>query len=305
MLRQVAARAAPLLAVEPVDGERLSVLLTIALERSGIGQITTQADVDLTSDAATTPVDLSLADNTYLLILDNEGVLVATTLLDAGPPIGQPFDTSTLPGLDGLLAGDLAQRNLLFDEATGRALVAAPIVGSRRLGTLIYTASGIPTRPLELFQVISSLGSLISFFVVSAAMVGMVFGLLTANGLTRRLRRIDRVTAAWGGGDFAPRLADSSADEIGQLSRQLNAVADQLQDLIRERQQFATLDERERNINLFTELSDREFEVLRLIAGGLSNAEIAAKLVLSEKTIKGYVSNSLRSCASPIAHRRR
>lgn len=51
--------------------------------------------------------------------------------------------------------------------------------------------------------------------------------------------------------------------------------------------------ERERNINLFTELSDREFEVLRLIAGGLSNAEIAAKLVLSEKTIKGYVSNVL------------
>ena len=141
-------------------------------------------------------------------------------------------------------------------------------------------------------MVAAKLGSLISFFVVSAAMVGMVFGLLTANGLTRRLRRIDRVTAAWGG-DFAPRLADSSADEIGQLSRQLNAVADQLQDLIRERQQFATLDERERNINLFTELSDREFEVLRLIAGGLSNAEIAAKLVLSEKTIKGYVSNVL------------
>jgi two-component system, NarL family, response regulator LiaR len=51
--------------------------------------------------------------------------------------------------------------------------------------------------------------------------------------------------------------------------------------------------ERERNINLFTDLSDREFEVLRLIAGGLSNAAIAAQLVLSEKTIKGYVSNVL------------
>jgi two-component system, NarL family, response regulator LiaR len=33
--------------------------------------------------------------------------------------------------------------------------------------------------------------------------------------------------------------------------------------------------------------------VLRLIAGGLSNAAIAAQLVLSEKTIKGYVSNVL------------
>jgi len=45
--------------------------------------------------------------------------------------------------------------------------------------------------------------------------------------------------------------------------------------------------------NLFTELSGSELEVLKLIAAGLSNADIAEKLTISEKTVKGHVSNIL------------
>lgn len=43
----------------------------------------------------------------------------------------------------------------------------------------------------------------------------------------------------------------------------------------------------------FAELTSRELEVLQLLANGQTNADIAEQLVLSEKTVRGYVSNIL------------
>jgi two-component system, NarL family, response regulator LiaR len=42
-----------------------------------------------------------------------------------------------------------------------------------------------------------------------------------------------------------------------------------------------------------TELSEREIEVLKLIAGGKNNAEIASDLYVSSKTVKNHISNIL------------
>jgi DNA-binding NarL/FixJ family response regulator len=42
------------------------------------------------------------------------------------------------------------------------------------------------------------------------------------------------------------------------------------------------------------ELTDREREILRLVAAGMANKEIAAELVISERTARTHVSNILR-----------
>jgi len=44
---------------------------------------------------------------------------------------------------------------------------------------------------------------------------------------------------------------------------------------------------------LFTELTEREHDVLRLIANGMTNSQIAEELVITENTVKGHVSNIL------------
>ena len=46
-------------------------------------------------------------------------------------------------------------------------------------------------------------------------------------------------------------------------------------------------------IDPFAELTEREVEILQLIAFGCANTDIAEKLIISEKTVKSHVSNIL------------
>jgi DNA-binding NarL/FixJ family response regulator len=56
----------------------------------------------------------------------------------------------------------------------------------------------------------------------------------------------------------------------------------------------ATLPVSDQSSDALAELTAREIEVLRLLAGGLSNAEIAAELVVTEATVKTHISSVLR-----------
>jgi DNA-binding NarL/FixJ family response regulator len=90
-------------------------------------------------------------------------------------------------------------------------------------------------------------------------------------------------------------LKDSSIDEVAQAVR---VVADG-QSLISPSMAIKLLDEfkqmsrSDRQQVATPRLTDRELEVLKLVAQGLNNREIAKRLFISENTVKNHVRNIL------------
>jgi signal transduction histidine kinase len=58
--------------------------------------------------------------------------------------------------------------------------------------------------------------------------LGVVFGLLTTRGVVRRLRGLAAGTVAFAGGDFSLRVPVSGRDEVSQLERHFNDMAERL-----------------------------------------------------------------------------
>jgi signal transduction histidine kinase len=245
VLEQIGAQVAPLMAAELIDNTRLSVFLTVLFERSGINNTGLNANVTM-SFGEEPQLDLSGTGDVYLLLLDPAGSLIGSTLLDEPLMLGRPFDLASLPGLAGLLVTADGGSPFLLDQQARRGIVVSPVGADGRLGTLVYVANNLSDQLFEPREIVTALSATSATLALAASLIGLVFGLIVASGLTRRLRAIERVTASWGRGDFSERLRDRPADEIGQLSQQLNVVADQIERLIHERQQFATLEERNR-----------------------------------------------------------
>jgi NarL family two-component system response regulator LiaR len=88
-------------------------------------------------------------------------------------------------------------------------------------------------------------------------------------------------------------LKDAQAEEIAEALRKAARGEAVLHSRVAARLVQEVHGGRHTGINPFTDLTDRELEVLQLIAEGLSNTHIAERLVLTEGTVKTHVSNIL------------
>jgi two-component system, NarL family, response regulator LiaR len=101
----------------------------------------------------------------------------------------------------------------------------------------------------------------------------------------------DRVVPAIRAGATSYLLKDVAAPDLARAIRGAFAGQAQLHPEVARRlmQQVTT----PRQPDAAAELTEREREVLGLVARGRSNKEIARELVVSERTVKGHVSNIL------------
>jgi NarL family two-component system response regulator LiaR len=101
----------------------------------------------------------------------------------------------------------------------------------------------------------------------------------------------ERVVPAIRAGATSYLLKDVAATDLARAIRGARAGQAQLHPEVARRLMQQVTSPRKPDAG--AQLTDREREVLRLLADGRSNKEIARSLVVSERTVKGHVSNIL------------
>src|SRR5919107_1318379 len=195
------------------------------------------------------PTDLSnyTADQGALFVVDDRRRLLVSVPEMRAFPEGRRFDADSISGLKPLVnAAFDGEENSgqLSSNVDGQVVTVTPIEGKKgRVAGVLVGTLRLPnlTAPLLITVGIGAI-----FLAVPAAFLGALFGFFTAWSLTRRIGRLVRASRSWSRGDFSVTTKDRSRDELGQLSRELNNMAAELENLLQARGELATLEARNR-----------------------------------------------------------
>ncbi len=193
---------------------------------------------------------------TPIYVLDPKLNLIASTETVSASAVGKPFNARAMSGynlqsiLDAALVGDRNYYAQSLMQPDGSYIVAFPL---RKSDDDSFVAIVIYHLEPVAFATPSNLSIYTTFFAVTAIImllvalpVGAIFGWLASRGLRKRLVNLSTATQAWSKGDFSVTPRDPSGDEIGELSRALNRMAEQLQTLLQTRNEFVRIEERNR-----------------------------------------------------------
>ena len=114
------------------------------------------------------------------------------------------------------------------------------------VGVVVFTTKHFPWQFLPLADLLLYIGRSLLVFTLFAGLIGSFFGLWTANGLTNRLTQVSKAAHDWSRGDFSVSIRDTTDDEIGKLTDDLNSMAEQLENLMDRRQELTIMEERNR-----------------------------------------------------------
>lgn len=281
-IQKHALEARPLLETTPINREALAVRLRATIHEDEPATAQGEGGIHFRLSAGLPRLEAA--------ITDARGVVLAGAPAEAwrtDQPLAVQLTAAEAAMVGTALRGGATARRLTGDPS-GRSAVAVPIPGSDQpvIGSVYVRFR--PAYPPGKF-----LGMLLTVVFPTAAIVallsagaGSLFGMFTARRFTRRVDAMAAAAEAWGRGDLTPTIQEDAPDELGQLGRHLNAMANGLATLMELRQQMAALEERNR---LARELHDTVKQQLFAIAMQLGAARalqerdpIAAHGVLCE-----------------------
>ncbi len=223
------------------------------------------------------------------LLLDPSG-RVAASSYPARYRVGDQLGESAIGALLGKLTAqpagtkagkvpeDLGSKNVrsatagVYDLRLPESFDKQPKLPSDLIG-LVYVqipaaAKLAPPPPLSTTTALLT-GALV---LVGAVPVGLVFGLLSTRRLIGRLRRLAATTVTVAGGDFRHRLPAAGSDEVAQLERNFNRMAERLDAAMAAERRLAGAGERARIARELHDSISQDLFSLHMLAGGLRRA---------------------------------
>ncbi|MBN1311690.1 MAG: HAMP domain-containing protein [Anaerolineae bacterium] len=166
------------------------------------------------------------------VVVDAAG-LVVTSNQPRNYPNGSQFHETELPLAEALVEEARASKQSIYRHfgEVDVHIVTVPIIDAsgELLGILYYQQNSLYLTGLEPGSLATSLSIATLALLPCIIPLGLVFGFVTATGFTRRLRRLTQASTVLASGDLSQRVHDMSGDEIGQLTRQFNQMAEQLE----------------------------------------------------------------------------